>query len=108
MVQRLVGSLRSVWRRRRTAQPGHGTRENRCLGPVRGIGSTMECLPAACFRHGGLYHMWYNAVGVPTVFSTGTIGYATVRGRVESWIQNRRYSSRGRRIGTASSSMDPG
>ena len=40
-------------------------------------------IPAAVFRHGGLYHMWYNAVGVPTVFATGTIGYATVRGRVE-------------------------
>ena len=44
-------------------------------------------MPATVFRHHGLYHMWYSADGEPTVFSRGTIGYATSVDGL-SWVRH--------------------
>jgi predicted GH43/DUF377 family glycosyl hydrolase len=41
-------------------------------------------IPGSVFRSGGQYHMWYAANEAPTVFSRGTIGYATSEDGV-SW-----------------------
>lgn len=43
--------------------------------------------PATVFRRGGLYHMWYSATVAPTVFATGTIGYATSVDGL-SWVRH--------------------